>query len=281
MSDNWIKSFLKSDHLTALMLRKIYVVARFYPGSALRKPMDTLRYLLSDPESTNFTYEISNREELCATVAEALGVTAERVAHFADELTNDVEFQRGLSARLSTRRHRKSVPLFGRRIGWYCIVRLLRPRLVIETGVFDGLGSALLLRALNRNRAEGAPGRLIAIDIDATSGWLIEPDHESYDLVIENSLTSLPRLLAGNELDFFIHDSNHVYQHEAREYEIVTPFLSPGAVLVSDNAHCCTALADYSAAVGRQYFLYRERPLRHFYPGAGMGISVAQPRSAT
>jgi hypothetical protein len=77
-------------------------------------------------------------------------------------------------------------------------------------------------------------------------------------------------------VDLFIHDSDHRYKHELREYQIVQPHLSPGAVILSDNAHIVQALRDFAAAEGWRYAFFRERPLAHFYDGAGVGAAVRQ-----
>jgi predicted O-methyltransferase YrrM len=256
---------------------KAYVLTNHYPKVVVRKPVDSLRFLLFDPECANFTYEIANYDELnqflCRTVAK--GGDAARLAAYADELRNDRELEGRLKRRLAGRSDRKPIPLYGRRVGWYAAVRQRRPKLVIETGVSDGLGSAVLLRAVERNAAEGAPARVIGIDIDPRAGWLLDEEmRRRHELIIDDSQAALPRVLAGQTLDFFIHDSNHHYEHELGEYQIVRPHLAPEAVIFSDNAHAVPALRDFSASEGRRFDFFKERPLDHFYEGAGIGASV-------
>jgi hypothetical protein len=254
---------------------KAYLIGFPYRVHARRKPLEAARFLLRDPELFNFTYDLSNWEELHEVLARALNRDVGEVRRLSQELREDGELARRLGERLRGRPDRRSTPLYGRRVGWYCMVRLLRPRLVVETGVYDGLGSAVLLRALERNRGEGVPGRLIGVDIDRQAGWLIgEQERGDYQLVIEDSTTALPRLLAGQEVDLFIHDSNHTYEHELAEYRVVRPFLAPAGVILSDNAHAVPALADFARAEGRRYTYFGERPIGHFYPGAGIGISL-------
>ena len=43
-------------------------------------------------------------------------------------------------------------------IGWYSLIRATRPKIVIETGVDRGLGTAVIAAALKRNAEEGFPG---------------------------------------------------------------------------------------------------------------------------
>ena len=162
---------------------------------------------------------------------------------------------------------------YGRRLGWYAVLRLSKPGLVVETGVKDGLGSAVMLRALQLNAAEGADGRLLAFDNRYDVAWLI-PDElrERYDLRIGDSRSLLPGELKDRSVDVFLHDSDHSYDHETFELETVFPHAVAGAVFISDNAEG-TAFADFCARHRMRAFLFLEQPHRHVYPGAALGIS--------
>jgi predicted O-methyltransferase YrrM len=269
-----LKRFAHGTSLGRVAFRA-YIVAGNYRGAALRRPVETLWYVLVDPEITNFTYEIGNYDELSAFLAAALDRGVEEIERYVRELRGDRELAERLSRRLATRADRRHVPLFGRRVGWYCVVRALRPRLVVETGVADGLGSAALLRALERNRAEGFPGRLVGFDLLPDAGWMLDDAlRADYELVIEDSKVAMPRVLEDRAVDLFIHDSDHHYEHEQTEYRLVAPHLAPGAVVLSDNAHAVQALEQFSNAEGRRFAFFHERPVRHFYPGGGIGLST-------
>lgn len=270
----WVKKIATETRIGSTAY-KTFVVARYYRSSALARPVDALRFVLTDPEVANFTYEIGNVEELVEFLARQLGVEAATVRGYAEELTGDRELADRLSRKLSSRRDRKPRPLYGRRIGWYCATRIRKPRLVVETGVSDGLGSAVLVRAMQRNATDGAPGRVIGVDIDPTAGWLLDEGlRRDQELVIEDSHSALPRLLAGQQVDLFIHDSNHHYAHEAGEYQLVRPFLAPEALVLSDNSHAVPALEDWARAEGRTFAFFHEQPVGHFYPGGGIGLSL-------
>jgi len=274
-----LKRFAHGTPLGRVAFRA-YIVARDYPRPALRRPLETLRYVLSDPETTNFTYEIGNYDELHHFLAGAMGRTVAEFERFSSELRGDRDLAERLSRRLATRPDRRHVPLYGRRVGWYCAVRAMKPRIVVETGVADGLGSAALLRALERNRSEGHEGRLVGFDILPGSGWLLDDALRAhFELVIEDSKVALPRVLSERTVGLFIHDSDHHYEHELAEYRLVTPHLAPGAVILSDNSHAVPALEHFSQATGRRFAFFRERPIRHFYPGGGIGASMPRERA--
>jgi predicted O-methyltransferase YrrM len=251
---------------------KRFAILGLYLHHVKRRPVEAIRYLLHERETSNFTYDISNREELCQFVAHVTGSSAEQVDRIFAELEEDLVFRDLLHNALRTRKDRHPFPRYGRRVVWYAIVRLAKPALVVETGVHDGLGSAVLLRALWRNQSEGAPGRLIGTDIDPTSGWLVPKElRRDYRLIVGDSLHTLSELSA--PVDLFIHDSDHRYEYEMAEYMTVASKLEATGLLISDNAHSCKALQDYSHVVRRAYSYCREVSAGHFYPGGGVGIS--------
>jgi hypothetical protein len=154
-------------------------------------------------------------------------------------------------------------------------VRATRPRLVVETGVHDGLGSTVLLRALERNAREGHHGRLVSFDPAASSGWLIPAFLRSrHRLVTGLAPESFEEAIGGEVVGLFIHDSDHSYGHETAEFEAIRGFASPGTVYITDNAHGSTAFRDFCARHGLGFRIFRETPRKHWYPGAAMGIAV-------
>lgn len=249
---------------------------RAYAPSMFAHPLQAAHFVLLDPELDNFTYEIANRDELSDFIAKTFHVKRDVVADYIREIEEDSAFRAELNVRLRSRGDRKHVALYGRRIGWYCLARCLRPRVVVETGVHDGLGSSVLLRALERNEAEGDEGHLFGVDINPQAGWLI-PDRlrDHMTLFIEDSALALPRIVREQRIDLFIHDSDHRYAHEFAEFQQIESGLSANAVVVSDNAHVTSALKDFSAAMGRSFAFWQERPAHHFYPGSGIGVSLS------
>ena len=231
-----------------------------------------LGYVLGGAEPDNFTYELSNQAELVSWVAEAAGSSEVQVrALFAE-----AEADRVLAERLAAATARrwfwsKRSPPFGKRLAWYALTRLRRPALVVETGVHDGLGSLILLRALERNREEGAEGRLVSFDINPAAGWMVGA-HPLWELRIEPAVDGLPGVLGQRgELGVFVHDSLHTYENELAELDLAAAALAEDGVLISDNAHASTALADTCERRGLRYFHFQERPEGHFYGGGAIG----------
>jgi len=170
----------------------------------------------------------------------------------------------------ASRYHRLAdrVPRYGRRIGWYAFVRALKPEVVVETGTDKGLGSVVIAAALLRN----GRGRLTSIDINPAAGYLISGRYtEVVELVISDSIAALRKL---DGVDLFIHDSDHTAEHEYAEFTAITPNLQPHAIVLSDNSHSTDSMPRWAEETGREFLFFDERPVRHWYPGAGIGTAL-------
>lgn len=256
-----------------LVKTKLAILGRY--GALSRTPVQSARYLLMDREVDNFTYDIANKNELAGFLADFLALGSDAVLALIEELDGDMELRAELRRGLEGRRDRNRRMPFGRRLGWYAVVRARRPRLVVETGVHDGLGSTALLRALERNAEEGSPGALVSFDINRNCGWLIPSRLRTHHrIVIGDAVSGLTSTL-DRPVDLFIHDSDHRYEYELAELETVAATAGAAeTVYMSDNAHVTTALKDFAEAQGLQFGFWREKPAHHFYPGAGIGIAA-------
>lgn len=262
-------------------------IKRYVPKSALRlrtlqrygafrrTPRLAMDYLIHGRELDNFTYDIANRDELATFVAHWCGTTEATALSAIAELDDDHEFQGDLRQRLRSRPDREPDLAFGRRLGWYAVTRIRKPELVVETGVHDGLGSAVFLRALERNGTEGNPGTLLSFDIRPDVGWLIpERLRSRHELVIGNAVESLRGAVDERVISLFLHDSDHHYQHESAELEAAYDLGAEGTIIMSDNAHSGQAMIDFCNRHQLAFGLFLERPINHFYAGAGIGITL-------
>jgi predicted O-methyltransferase YrrM len=140
----------------------------------------------------------------------------------------------------------------------YWLVRRLRPRTIVQTGVCNGLSSALIALALVRN---GDGGQLHAIDLprvfdrsDAawtrrgevygvvipegrSSGWLVPAScRDRVHIQLGDAAGLLEPLLTSlGEIDLFFHDSDHTYDHMALEFREARKVLRPGGLVVADD----------------------------------------------
>lgn len=192
---------------------------------------------------------------------------------WTQELDKDEDLIGELTRRLSTNPFRSinpAEPRWGRRSGWYALIRAIEPELVVEAGTHLGLGSCVIAAALLRN----GHGRLVTIDVDADAGYLItEPWASVIDRRIGSSVDELASL---REVGMFLHDSLHTYEYETSELAAIGPNLRPGAIVLSDNAHDSSALSDWAERTGRSYLFFREQPRKHWWPGDGIGAAWAK-----
>jgi predicted O-methyltransferase YrrM len=201
-------------------------------------------------------------------VARVFGVGREEHDRVVGDLVGDVAFADAID-----RRHRavRGTPLRlfadaserdadGRLRLLYGCVRLLRPRAIVETGVFDGVSTSVILKAL---ADDGGGGRLVSIDLPAhtpvvgstdkmasttlpagqRSGWLV-PDvlRERWTLHEGSAHQWLPSVLSTlGALDAFFHDSLHTAAHMTWEYDVAWPALAAGGLLLTDDVFWSTA----------------------------------------
>ncbi len=236
------------------------------------------RWLFTSREHHNYTYELTklNREHLAWYVAAVCDTPVKQTRAYLDEIEGDDALRRHIEHGIAASARRGLADRqvrYGRRIGWYAIVRARRPRHVVETGVDKGLGSCVLAAALLRNAAEGAPGRVTSLDINPEAGYLTRtgPYAEVVDLVIGDSIASIAQLT--RPVDMFLHDSDHSVAHERREFEAVEPNLASDALLLSDNAMVTNVLPKYAERTGRRFLAFRETPARHWFRGDGIGAA--------
>lgn len=238
----------------------------------------SVRWLFTSREHTNYTYDLTalNRTHLAWYVAAVCQVPVASVRDWFAELEGDEALRNHILTTTATAARRglaDRAVRYGRRLGWYAIVRARRPAHVVETGTDKGLGTCVLASALLRNAAEGHPGRLTSIDINPEAGYLARarPWADVADLVVGDSASVLSGL--DSPVDIFLHDSDHAAAHERAELRAVEPRLAPGALLLSDNAMHTSVLPSYAEQTGRRFLAFAERPARHWFPGDGIGAA--------
>jgi predicted O-methyltransferase YrrM len=210
--------------------------------------------------------------ELCALV---LNTDSNSIESYFAELQNDEGLKQHilLATKWSGFGYNASTNIqYGRRLAWYAAVRVLRPRLVVETGVDKGLGSVVLCAALLRNKEEGYIGRYIGTDINPSAGFMLQGEYADMGSVIYgNSIDCLRKI--ESPIDLFINDSDHSSEYERNEYYTILPNIHQETLVLGDNAHCTTELLRFAREQGLSFAFFQEKPDNHWYPGAGIGFA--------
>lgn len=228
-------------------------------------------------ETTNLTYDLTdlNRRYLACFVAAVTGESRDDAERYIEELSHDEALAHHIAqATLESPQAEVADPQarYGRRLGWYAIVRITKPSLVVETGVDKGLGACVIAAALQRNDSEGRGGRYVGIDINPAAGELLGPPYSEFGNLITGDAVATLGSLEG-PVDVYISDSDHSPSYEAREYEAVAALLSSDGFVIADNAHTNPALLDFAERTQRAFLFFAEEPKGHWYPGAGIGVA--------
>jgi hypothetical protein len=135
----------------------------------------------------------------------------------------------------------------------YALVRLGRPRHIVELGVSSGVSSSAFLLGLRDNRVgrlhsidqpieqkgpELAPGEsIVSVPPHRSSGWAVPAAlRRRWDLRIGPSERLLEPLVGElPEIDLFLHDDLHTPAHLAWELRTIRTKLPPGALVLADN----------------------------------------------
>lgn len=148
----------------------------------------------------------------------------------------------------------------------YAVCKVLKPKIVVETGVRRGESSAFILQAMQENKI----GRLYSIDLPNTNmgqndqgnslpmggatGYLVTPElNVRWELIIGDSRTALPKLLKRLypiQIDLFHHDSLHTYEHMTSEFNEAWDRMDPSGVLMSGDLHYNEAFFDFCRSKG-------------------------------
>jgi len=249
------------------------------------KYLQILKWGFTSREDTNYTYDLTedNIRYLACTLALVLDQEYAVVWKYLEEARTDQYLQNHVTQTIQKSplgRFADQQALFGRRLGWYVVVRVIKPRIVVETGVDKGLGSVLLCAALLRNRNEGFDGYYYGTDINPKAGYLLDGIYKEIGKILYgDSIESLSKLSV--PIDLFVNDSDHSAEYEYQEYHTIQNQLHEGSILLSDNADICISLFRFSQETNRQFLFFKEVPANHWFPGAGIGFSFYSNSHAT
>ncbi len=263
-------------------LKKIWVLnflRRIFKASKVpnRKYAQILKWGIHSREDTNYTYHLTeiNRGYLADFISVVTQADKKQILHYFSEAGQDEALQKTIlqAVEQSAFKHVADQEVrFGRRLGWYAFARIMKPEIVVETGVDKGLGAVLLCAALLRNKEEGFPGKYYGTDINPAAGYMLTGKYKEVGTVLYgDSIESLSKLQT--PIDLFINDSDHSKDYEYKEYKTIRNLMTDKTIILGDNSHQSDKLELFSNETGRKFLFFREEPLNHWHPGGGMGIS--------
>ena len=182
--------------------------------------------------------------------ARELAQSMEKVEAFYEDLAGNQELWNEIKQKLSIYQNGYGMQMTRELPVLYLITRLLKPNIVVETGVASGASSAYIIRALCDNNK----GTLHSIDLPQAgllkgdeSGFVVpESLRYRWNLGIGDSKDLLVPLLRDiGEIDLFIHDSLHTYEHMMWEYNTVWDLIRSGGIFLSHDVGANEAFFDF------------------------------------
>jgi predicted O-methyltransferase YrrM len=131
----------------------------------------------------------------------------------------------------------------------YALVRLARPRVVVETGTYRGMSAAFILQALSDENVSGFSVTSIERNSGNEIGMLV-PERLRPHFLIQTG--DVRRLIERKDalpasIDFFFHDSSHRYEHQMWEFSTFWPRVASGGFLASHDVHMNASFAEFVA----------------------------------
>jgi len=161
---------------------------------------------------------------------------------------------------------------FGIRFYYYCLIRSLKPKIIVENGVEFGFTSLVMCEALLKNIEDGFVGEYTGIDIDHNSGYLIqEKPYSSVGTVLYHDLFQFLNNY-DKTIDFYYSDGFRSYNYELEEFRLLKSKLSKNAIVISNKLEFSDALSGLSRALNKNLIYFREHPAEHWYPGSHVGV---------
>ena len=109
-------------------------------------------------ENSNFYYDLTDKNilELAHFISIACKIAPSQAEAYFNEARQDILLTTHIRGILKSDTSMKnSNPQLGRRLGWYAVVRAMKPKLVVETGVHQGVGAVTIIAALMRRGVLG------------------------------------------------------------------------------------------------------------------------------
>jgi len=122
--------------------------------------------MFNSNEDTNYTYdpEEKNLDELYKLLENMFEINYSKIKDYLKNKIETSNFKNFADTEIN----------YSRRIGWCIIARIIKPKLIIETGVDKGMGSVILSEALIKNEQEGFKGKYLGTDINPEAGYLFD-----------------------------------------------------------------------------------------------------------
>ena len=169
----------------------------------------------------------------------------------------------------------------------WCLIRHMRPKKVVETGVAHGVTSRCILEALEKN----GDGHLWSIDLPPVDRFwrrqigaaVGDRFSDRWSYIAGSSRRRLPKLLSSlGKIDLFIHDSPHSERNVRFELDRAWAAMAANGALVVDDIDVSWGFRSLTQAIADKQFMIGEAEslhpdLRRFNVKRLFGVILKQP----
>lgn len=154
----------------------------------------------------------------------------------------------------------------------YAVCKILKPDVILETGVAYGLGSAFILQALHENKK----GKLFSVDgvfrpwqsKEMIGAAIPETLRKRWNIIYGSSSKKLQSLLKSlSPIDIFFHDSLHTYNNMSFEFKTAWPHIKSGGILISDDVGSNDSFHDFGTETKTEPIVYSQKKFTDSYFG--------------
>jgi hypothetical protein len=257
------------------IISKINIILRYKKNNFL----NILHYIFYEKEISNFTYEIKNEKE----IIDIIKVITNENENKIKEILNEVSFDNLIFKNFFTKqfyeyydKYKFGYKIFGRRLLWYGLIRILKPSDVIESGIDKGLGSALISYAQHINSEEQHNKyNYIGIDLKIKSNIFfneLNNYYKNYNIYYQDSHEFIKKIQSQHfSKIIYISDAKHDYNFELNEFCMIKNLLKNNSVIISDTNS--GALRDFSIKNEKYLITFHEKTINHWYSGANCTVS--------
>lgn len=258
----------------------LYTSYRLYKAAltSFRYAKRAFYYAVTSKETATFTYKLTPENEtyLMNLTAQIVKKDIRVIEEYFNELETNSELKQQIveNTNKSPFNYKKDKRCdFGNKLALYSIVRVLKPKVVVENGVELGFTAIVLCEAIRKNIDEGYPGNFIGLDINKDAGYLINvvPEYKSFsEMKCGDAIESLKTI--DSKIDFYFSDGLRSYQYEQSEFAVIENKITDNAIIITNKASFSKALLEFSQKLKKNFSFFKEDPLGHWYQGAGLGI---------
>lgn len=154
----------------------------------------------------------------------------------------------------------------------YVLCKILKPSMIVETGVAYGLSTMYILQALYENKN----GLLCSVDSifrpwesEQMIGSAVPPYlHSNWNLVLGTSSKKLKKLLISiGPIDIFFHDSLHTSKNMTFEFETAWPYIKENGFLISDDISSNNAFYEFYSRLNLEAITLQQKGSENSFLG--------------